>query len=395
MKKMLFSVLCTMIALCRLQAQNAETHVAVYAGGAPLETLLTEAQKQSVTYLEITGGTLSDKDYAFLRDSLLEQLDTLDLRHAEIDTIPDHAFDRYLPETLCFILPEDIQYVGNSTFSTTNWYTLVITGNYPIFCGGLNTYINHIHIEASDYNKYCKNVIQENEYPYLSVYSRDEEILYFINAQYEGVFEVKSGTKQIHSSAFQGIIFAYQCTLVFPSSIDSIGDYAFKSTGIDMPTRSYSRNYNFPFKDGCASRIICESENPPSLGKDVFYNSFYYDEACLYVPKKSLETYRNTPGWNEAKKIRAIEDIGKGSSIFGGKKTSRLAVQIDGGIYTINSSCEIQSVSCYDTAGRLLPTQTGKNAQSFTMRKANITKPYIMVRVRFADGTTETVKLIP
>ena len=395
MKKILFSLLCTMIVLCRLQAQNAETHVTVLAGEAPLETLLTEAQKQSVTYLEITGGTLSDEDYAFLRDSLLEQLDTLDLRHAEIDTIPDHAFDRYLPETLCFILPEDIQYVGNSAFSTINWYTLVITGNYPIFGERLETDINYIHIETSDDNKYCKNVIQENEYPYLSVYSRDEEILYFINAQYEGVFEVKSGTKQIHSSAFQGIIFAYQCTLVFPSSIDSIGDYAFKSTGIDMPTRSYSRNYNFPFKDGCASRIICESENPPSLGKDVFYNSFYYDEACLYVPKKSLETYRNTPGWNEAKKIRAIEDIGKGSSIFGGKKTSRLAVQIDGGIYTINSSCEIQSVSCYDTAGRLLPTQTGKNAQSFTMRKANITKPYIMVRVRFADGTTETVKLIP
>ena len=64
MKKILFSLLCTMIVLCRLQAQNAETHVAVLAGEAPLETLLTEAQKQSVTYLEITGGTLSDKDYA-------------------------------------------------------------------------------------------------------------------------------------------------------------------------------------------------------------------------------------------------------------------------------------------------------------------------------------------
>ena len=57
MKKILFSVLCTMIVLCRLQAQNAETHVAVLAGEVPLETLLTEMQKQSVTYLEITGGT--------------------------------------------------------------------------------------------------------------------------------------------------------------------------------------------------------------------------------------------------------------------------------------------------------------------------------------------------
>ena len=97
MKKILFSLLCTMIVLCRLQAQNAETHVTVYAGEAPLETLLTEAQKQSVKHLTIIG-TLQDMDYIFLRENLYPQLDTLDLREVNVDTLPNIRVEDYSPK---------------------------------------------------------------------------------------------------------------------------------------------------------------------------------------------------------------------------------------------------------------------------------------------------------
>ena len=86
MKKIIWAVLFVMLLPCGLQAQDTETHVTVYAGETALETLLTEEQKLSVTHLTVTG-TLLDEDYAFLRGGLLEQLDTLDLREAEIDTI--------------------------------------------------------------------------------------------------------------------------------------------------------------------------------------------------------------------------------------------------------------------------------------------------------------------
>ena len=112
MEKMLLLILCTMIVLCRLQAQNAETHVTVYAGGSPLETLLTEAQKQSVKNLTIIG-TLQDMDYIFLRENLYPQLDTLDLREVNVDTLPNIRVEDYSPKPnynkVHLVLPMNIE----------------------------------------------------------------------------------------------------------------------------------------------------------------------------------------------------------------------------------------------------------------------------------------------
>ncbi len=69
MKRILLSALFVMAMLCRLQAQNAETHVTVHAGINALETVLTEEEKQTVKYLTVTG-TLLDADYTFLRERL-------------------------------------------------------------------------------------------------------------------------------------------------------------------------------------------------------------------------------------------------------------------------------------------------------------------------------------
>ena len=67
----------TVFALCCLRC-NAQTKVCVHAGDAPLETLLTDEQKNSVTHLTITGK-LQEDDYAFIRNSLLDRLEELNL----------------------------------------------------------------------------------------------------------------------------------------------------------------------------------------------------------------------------------------------------------------------------------------------------------------------------
>ena len=95
------------------------------------------------------------------------------------------------------------------------------------------------------------------------------------------------------------------------------------------------------------------------MGKDVFEKSMFFSKSCLYVPKESLEEYRNTPGWNAAQEIRAIEDMGD-NSVPINKMTTRLAVQTDCDNYTITSSCELHSLSWYDVTGRLLSVQNRK-----------------------------------
>ena len=123
MKRILLPALFIMAMLCRLQAQNTETHVTVHAGENALETLLTEEQKQSLKHLTVTG-TLLDEDYAFLRGGLLELLDTLDLRDAEIDTIPAGALGAM---ELYLVLPRMIECIGDYAFKGVG----EVTGNFP------------------------------------------------------------------------------------------------------------------------------------------------------------------------------------------------------------------------------------------------------------------------
>ena len=73
-----------------MTAQESTT-VTVHVDGSRLEDLLTDEQKAGVTNLKITGS-LAEEDYAYLRNSLFLQLDTLDLLDADIDTLPAHAF---------------------------------------------------------------------------------------------------------------------------------------------------------------------------------------------------------------------------------------------------------------------------------------------------------------
>ena len=55
-------------------------------------------------------------------------------------------------------------------------------------------------------------------------------------------------------------------------------------------------------------RVTCHATVPPVIDADCFSNKTY-NNATLYVPKGSLEAYRNAVGWKEFFKCVAIEDI--------------------------------------------------------------------------------------
>ena len=87
--KRLFIIVAALAAT--LLPASAQETVTVHVAGQRLESLLTEEQKQAVRTLTVTG-TLAQPDYAYLRSGLLDRHDTLNLRQAEIDTIPPGAF---------------------------------------------------------------------------------------------------------------------------------------------------------------------------------------------------------------------------------------------------------------------------------------------------------------
>lgn len=223
------------------QSQNRDT-LSLHAGVTPLSELLTEEQKNTVKVLNVTG-TLLDEDYAFLRTELLNRLQTLDLRTAEIDTIPAKAFCTYvengavLNNGLKFVLPEMLEYVGDSAFFGNSdylyrndylKYELVITGNFPsigklsLWCVDDPTYYHH-NVTIAANNKYCVE-ITDRDTNFSAVYSADSSVLYFVNKLPWEEFRLPEHTRVIGARTFE---YSTNIAVIIPSSVDSIGDYVF------------------------------------------------------------------------------------------------------------------------------------------------------------------------
>lgn len=386
----LFYLLCLIPCLSWAQAEGVNSHVTVHVGENCLADLLTEEQQKGISRLTITG-TLEQADYDFLRgerwDGLLGRIDTLDLTDADIDTIPGNAFG-WGWNKICLILPKRIKTIGISVPWAFDEINIIVTGQFPqrytdddiIYC---HPFIYQTKIEASPDNELYVNIrsgSQKREA--VGVYSKDRDTLYYLNMGEEG--EIPEGTKVIAGYAFMGMCFANECLLVLPSSIDSIGDYAFAYMEMEYITSLTARNRGY---------LICKATEPPALGADVFKNSVwggYY----MYVPKESLEKYRKAPGWGDLL-LHSIDEMDKYSSITEQKSLQTgILIEAYEDAYRLTSPQHIVRLTYYDTAGRLLSAETIDSPTAY-IRKDALTMPYTIVRAHLEDGTHETIKLKP
>ena len=182
---------------------------------------------------------------------------------------------------------------------------------------------------------------------------------------------IPSSIKSINQSAFaeSGIE-----NLVFPNSITYINSYAFKDCNnlkvLELPsslTTLYSNAINscpnltevtLPsslktigqlviWNCPALKKITCLRSTPLSLSNDPFGFSIY-DQATLYVPKGSVNLYREANYWNQFDRIREIGDEGNDPKLMlsaspsGGEvskgTTAFLTAKADG---TTVSGCDI------------------------------------------------------
>lgn len=402
MKTLLIIWMCLCTGLCMAQTSVGDgTHVTVHAGENALETLLTEEQKQSVTHLTVTG-TLLDADYTFLRDRLYGQLDTLNLRAANIDTLPDIRTEDIWassPNKIHLILPLNIEHIGTNFLSQFSGYNIEVTGNFPTFGASFSTppYSYGIKVLLSEDNFSYKTKISKTpdkvpETYYSSIYSLDEETLYYMNIDDGGEYTIKEGTKVIHGTAFRNLILTMS-KLILPASLDSIGDYAFEHTLCLMPVGYVNKPY--PTLGHWEPGIICEAIEPPKLGKDVFKESvlmFSY----LYVHEACIERYKQADGWNSAIEVRAIEKMGDyPHSVLPLKKgEENISVTTTPDSYELTFGQKPLYMEMYNTNGVLLTKQT-IDSYTLSIGRNQLAIPYTIARVYFDNGTTETVKLTP
>ena len=370
-------VSCMLIAILpRAAAQEPDpTHVTVNVGEERLESLLTDAQKQSVTHLTITG-TLQEADYAYLRSGLLKQLEELNMRDADIDTIPAHAFhceiSSYPESDHKIILPVGLKHLSDYSLCIIDGRCNVeLTGVYPTL--GCNVY-------DENGNSGCSiEPSQDNDAYKMDLYflvSADGDIIYRYNAYY--IDTIPDNARVIYANAFENSSISGSVSI--PATIDSIGDRAFANAYLEVTVGV-----------GPSSYLLCLATIPPKLGKDVFLES---NINTIYVPDASIELYKSAEGWKDKNILGlsvprpavGIKDVKAGNSSI------MLTESADA--YVLQSDKNMQKVILYDVTGRLL-SSVAVNSFEGEISRSTLSSPVSILRVIYADGTSETLKLRP
>ena len=394
MKKMITFIALAFMALT-MTAQESAT-VTVHVDGTRLEDLLIDEQKAGVTNLKITGS-LAEEDYAYLRNSLFDRLDTLDLLDADIDTLPAHAFDCILQTPKengrRVLLPKKLKHLSDYSLSVecVGLYNVTgfecifeLAGRYPslgrfVYNGrdwyGRNDRVTRV--VPSIGNKYCK-------YDDGRVYSQDGAVLYFSPISYyeSGAYSylAKEGTRTIYANCYEGMLMSGR--VIIPESVDSIGDRAFAYITWNIPV-GYSMEWYAPDPS-----LVCMASVPPRLGDDVFLTDG--ELQSVYVPLESISLYEQAEGWKEL----SINQI-RYADIKGLQGDSGDLSVVDGGeAYTLRSAKPISRVVCYSVGGQLL-RDVPVTASTVVVAKSEIPAPYMLMRIYFDDGTGQVVKLRP
>lgn len=371
MKRILLYIFLVVPYFSMAQNSNEPSQVSVHVGENRLAELLTEEQKQHVTSLTVTG-TLEDEDYAFLRAGLLEQLDTLNLRDAEIDTIPDGALvGEYIKHKLVLylVLPRNIKYLGDYAFCGK----CEVTGQFPFLGDFMLDFVPKPLFQVSEGHPDLVNIVEDD---YYAIYSQDGKELYCMQPNWEGSYGksnlelfVKEGTEVIKATAFRGefLDMISFVTIILPSTLDSIGAQAFSDICIDLPIGKAIYPNGGSRERGC---LICNAGNPPKY--DMLIGD--YLRICnLYVPKASMELYKQLEPWNRMPEIKSIENlINKGDGIFViTQDHPSVSVQTTYDSYILTSTLPFIQIELLDINGRLLHSLKSQGTE-YTLSKKNL-----------------------
>ena len=369
---MIFAVL-AFVALPMAASETAK--VKVHVDGERLEDLLTDAQKENVSNLKITGR-LAGEDYVYLRSELFTQLDTLDLLDADIDTIPSNVFKWKAPAGVWginfrVILPKKLKHLADHALQTKDAdIVFELTGPYPTL--GKYVYGLMSRMEPSPDN--TAYVLA----PDRCIYSADGTTLYYAFFNW-GHVTLPDGVRIIYSNAFEKYMTARK--LVLPASVDFIGDRAFA----DFKLNALTGNYPPP-------AFVCEAVSPPKLGKDVFlgYGIPAYFEPVVYVPDESVELYRKADGWKDL----VILDISSCMESVRASSGAEVDIERSGEAYVVRAGKAISYAVCYNAGGQAIKRMS-VCSDSFELARHGLPMPYMLVRICFADGTGLVVKLKP
>ena len=284
-------------------------YAAVRLGNEPMENQF-DYNHNHVTHLWV-WGTPQAADYEYLKTERLAGLELLDMRNADIDTIPSRAFYTTISNNKRIILPKTLKHLADSALCSksylymgTNDYELIFELTSPTFPTlGKDVYAEKL--ENQDYVTMPIIVPSADNKAFVChenvLYSADGNIAYYSNMQF--IDPDRATPRIINANLLEnGYILG---DFYIPATVDSIGNRAFANVGLILYTGK-----------GFTELLACYATIPPKLGKDVFVNSCISKGLPVYVPENSFELYSSAEGWRDlnlrtfsGKGLTAIEDI--------------------------------------------------------------------------------------
>ena len=123
--------------------------------------------------------------------------------------------------------------------------------------------------------------------------------------------EIPNSVISIGYSAFSGC--SGLTSVVIPNSVTSIGGYAFNGcsevTALYIGESVKSIGSKAFASSQLLEEVVCAAVVPPTGDKDIF-SDFTYTYATLFVPERSLNSYKNLAPWSNFFSIKNLEQSG-------------------------------------------------------------------------------------
>ena len=168
----------------------------------------------------------------------------------------------------------------------------------------------------------------------------------FYNCKGLTSIDIPNSVTSIGNSAFSDC--SGLTSIDIPNSVTSIGEFTFAScSGLTSATIPSSvtkiDGYAFAFCEGL-KKIESKAETPPVCGEMVFME---VGECVLYVPEKSIETYKSTAPWSDFSSIEALTSSVVDSGTCGDSLTWTLDSD---GLLTISGTGAMTDYPSYNAA---------------------------------------------
>ena len=159
-------------------------------------------------------------------------------------------------------------------------------------------------------------------------------------------------------------------------------------TQFSLPaTTTYLGDYAMAGWTSFVDLLVRNIDTAPELGENVWYN-VNQPNVYLYVTDSNESSFKDAAQWQE---FNFTHSTTSAEQTIAEDLNAKIAVWFDGTVLNVTAKQGIETVTLYDTTGKMLTTVKG-DSENIQIPTENWQNRLYIVRVSLSDGTVSAVK---